>query len=314
VTAILPAVERGVARAPNGHAAAYPSAIASPGAFLALVRALRPRQWSKNLLLFAGLVFAGEFGDAGQWGRAVAVFVAYCAASSAAYLVNDVRDARVDRAHPIKRRRPIAAGDLRPATALAAAALLAASAFAICLALGAASALLLLGFLVLQVAYTFALKRAAGLDVLAIAGLFVIRAAAGAEAIHVRISPWLLVCTALLALLLALGKRRAELALVESRRTPGRDVLDRYSPDALDRAIAATLAATVVAYAAYAVTWESAWMLLTVPFVLAGLWRYATLVRRGLAEEPETLLLSDAVLLGTVAFWVLVSAAVVGVA
>jgi 4-hydroxybenzoate polyprenyltransferase len=307
-------VERGVARAPNGHAAAYPVVLQSHGRLYALVRALRPLQWSKNLLLFAGLVFAGEFGDAGQWARALAVFVAYCAASSAAYLVNDVRDARDDRAHPIKRRRPIAAGDLSAAAALAVAALLAASAFAIGLALGRTSALLLLVFLLLQAAYTFGLKRAAGLDVLAIAGLFVVRAAAGAEAIHVRISPWLLVCTALLALLLALGKRRAELVLVEAGRTPGRNVLGRYGPEGLDLAIAVTLTATVVAYAAYAVTWESAWMLLTVPFVLAGLWRYARLVRRGLAEEPETLLVSDPMLLGTVGLWVLVSAAVVGVA
>jgi 4-hydroxybenzoate polyprenyltransferase len=314
VTAILPGVERGVARAPNGHAAAYPLALEGQGRLRALMRALRPLQWSKNLLLFAGLVFAGEFGDAGQWARALAVFVAYCAASSAAYLVNDVRDAGDDRAHPIKRRRPVAAGDLSGAVALAAAALLAASALGICLALGRTSALLLLVFLLLQAGYTFGLKRAPGIDVLAIAGLFVVRAAAGAEAIHVRISPWLLVCTALLALLLALGKRRAELGLVEAGRTPGRNVLGSYRPQTLDRAIAVTLAATVVAYAVYAVTWESAWMLLTVPFVLAGLWRYARLVRRWQAEEPETLLVSDPVLLGTVGLWVLASAAVVGVA
>jgi 4-hydroxybenzoate polyprenyltransferase len=309
-----PCVERGVARAPNGHAVGYPVAVASHGRPRALVRALRPLQWSKNLLLFAGLVFAGEFGDAGQWARALAVFVAYCAASSAAYLVNDVRDARDDRAHPLKRGRPIAAGDLGAAVAVGAAALLAASAFAICLVLGRTSALLLLVFVLLQAAYTFGLKRLAGLDVLAIAGLFVVRAAAGAEAIHVRISPWLLVCTALLALLLALGKRRAELVLVEAGRTPGRNALGSYSPEGLDRAIAVTLTATVVAYAAYAVTWESAWMLLTVPFVLAGLWRYARLVGNGQAEEPETLLVSDPVLLGTVGLWVVASAAVVGVA
>jgi decaprenyl-phosphate phosphoribosyltransferase len=303
-----------VARAPNGHAAAYAVALESPGRLRSLAAALRPRQWSKNLLLFAGLVFAGEFGEAGQWGRALAVFVAYCAASSAAYLVNDVRDADEDRAHPVKRRRPVAAGELSPAVALGSAALLSTGALGIALALGPESALLLLAFLVLQGSYTLGLKRVAVLDVLVIAALFVIRAAAGAEAIDVRISPWLLACTALLAILLALGKRRAELALVEAGRTPGRDVLGRYGSAGLDRGIAVVLTASVVAYGAYAATWESAWMLLTAPFVLAGLWRYSRLVRSGLAEEPETLLVSDPILLGMVAFWVAACGAVVALA
>jgi 4-hydroxybenzoate polyprenyltransferase len=306
-------VERG-ARAQNGHAIAYP--VARPETrqrARALVAGLRPRQWSKNLLLFAGLVFAGEFGDLGQWGRALAVFAAYCAASSAAYLVNDVRDAADDRRHPVKRRRPVAAGALSPTVALTSAAVLAVAALGVTAALGAVSALLLLAFLALQGAYTLALKHLVILDVLAIAALFVIRAAAGAEAIDVRISPWLLVCTALLATLLALGKRRAELALVEAGGTPGRDVLEAYRPALLDRAIGVVLAACVVAYAAYGATWESAWMLLTLPFVVAGLWRYSRLVRTGQAEEPETLL-SDPVLLASVALWIVACGAVVAVA
>ena len=292
--------------------AVAPASFAASVRAAALFAALRPRQWSKNLLLFAGLVFAGEFGDAGQWARALAVFAAYCAASSAAYLVNDVRDAADDRRHPIKRRRPVASGVLQPAVALAAAGVLATAALAVGIALGAVSALLLLAFLVLQGAYTLALKRLVVLDVLAIAALFVIRAAAGAEAIDVRISPWLLVCTALLAALLALGKRRAELALVEAGGTPGRDVLAGYRPEALDRAIAAALGACVAAYAAYGATWQSPWMLLTLPFVVAGLWRYSRLVRTGRAEEPETLL-SDPVLLAAVALWVVACGAVVAV-
>jgi decaprenyl-phosphate phosphoribosyltransferase len=307
-------MERGVARAPDGHAIAYPAGVDSASRARALAVALRPRQWTKNLLLFAGLVFAGEFGDAGQWGRALAIFAAYCAASSAAYLVNDVRDADDDRSHPVKRRRPVAAGTLQPAAALAAAAVLTGGALAVGFALGLTSALLLLAFLALQGAYTLGLKRVAALDVLAIATLFVIRAAAGAEAIDVRISPWLLACTALLAILLALGKRRAEIALVEAGRTPGRDVLDVYQAATVDRAIAWALAASVAAYAAYAATAQSPWMLLTVPFVLAGLWRYARLVRRGLAEEPETLLVSDPVLLATVGLWIVACGGVVALA
>jgi decaprenyl-phosphate phosphoribosyltransferase len=308
-------MERG-ARARNGQAIAFPARSADADAGLrtrALVAALRPRQWSKNLLLFAGLVFAGEFGDAAQWGRALAVFAAYCAASSAAYLVNDVRDAADDRRHPVKRRRPVASGVLPSGVALGTAAVLALAALAVGAALGPASALLLVAFLALQGAYTLALKRVVALDVLAIAVLFVIRAAAGAEAIDVRISPWLLVCTALLATLLALGKRRAELALVEAGGTPGRDVLAAYRPAALDRAISVVLAGCVVAYAAYGATWESAWMLLTLPFVVAGLWRYSRLVRTARAEEPETLL-SDPALLAAVALWVVACGAVVALA
>jgi decaprenyl-phosphate phosphoribosyltransferase len=304
-------MERG---APEAHAIAYPVRRAPAGLRArSLVVALRPRQWSKNLLLFAGLVFAGEFGDAGQWARALAVFAAYCAASSAAYLVNDVRDAADDRAHPTKRLRPVASGALSVQAALTAAAVLAVAALGVTAALGPVSALLLLSFLALQGAYTLVLKRVVALDVITIAALFVIRAAAGAEAIDVRISPWLLVCTALLATLLALGKRRAELALVEVGGTPGRDVLAAYRPAVLDRAIGIVLAACVVAYAAYGATWQSPWMLLTLPFVVVGLWRYAGLVRTGRAEEPETLL-ADPALFAAVTLWVVACGIVVALA
>ena len=180
--------------------------------------ALRPRQWTKNLLLFAGIVFAAKLGDAGRWLEAVAAFAAYCAASSAAYLVNDVRDAGHDRTHPLKRRRPIARGELSAGNALMLAAALALVAVGVAAVLGLASLACLLAFCVVQAAYTLRLKHLVLIDVLTISGLFVLRAAAGAIAVDVRISPWLLLCTGLLALFLALGKRRAELVLVGTRR------------------------------------------------------------------------------------------------
>ena len=191
--------------------------------------ALRPRQWSKNLLVFAGLVFAAKLGDAGRWAEALACFAAYCAVSSAAYLANDVRDREADRAHPVKRARPIARGELSPRAALMLSAALTLAAGAICAVLGPLSLALVAGFAALQAAYTLGLKHVVLIDVLAIAGLFVIRAAAGAAAVDVRISPWLLLCTALLALFLALAKRRGELVLVGAERTPGRRVLEGYS-------------------------------------------------------------------------------------
>jgi 4-hydroxybenzoate polyprenyltransferase len=281
------------------------------GGVRAALASLRPRQWSKNLLLFAGVIFAAKLGDAGRWAEAAAIFISYCAASSAAYLVNDLRDAAHDRLHPVKRNRPIARGELQPERALVLAAALAGVAVAIAAALGFASLLFLLGFLALQLAYSLGLKRLVLVDICVIAGLFVIRAAAGAAAVDVRISPWLLVCTALLALFLGLAKRRGELVLVSAEETPGRPALGGYSLPLVDRLLNVVAAATAGAYAAYAVTAHSAWMALTIPFVVAGLGRYLVLVHRhDLGEEPEHVLLADRVILGSVAAWAVVSGAV----
>jgi 4-hydroxybenzoate polyprenyltransferase len=269
---------------------------------VALIVALRPRQWTKNLLLFAGIVFAAELGDAGRWVAAVVAFVAYCAASSAAYLVNDVRDVASDRLHPVKRARPIARGELTRRTALVLAAALAVTALILAGLLGPASLACLAGFLLLQAAYSLALKSVELLDVLAIAGLFVLRAAAGAIAVDVRISEWLLVCTFLLALFLALGKRRAELALEGVNARPA---LSGYAPALVDQLLAIVAAATIGAYTAYTITaHDSRWLVVTVPFVVYGLFRYLLLLHRhGLGEEPDALLVEDLPLLGTVAAW-----------
>ncbi len=274
--------------------------------------ALRPRQWLKNLLLFAGIIFAAELGDRGRWLEAVAAFLAYCAASSAAYLVNDVRDAEADRLHPVKRKRPIASGELRPRTALVLAGALAVLATTVATILGSPSLLALLAFVGLQAAYTLRLKHVVLVDVLTIATLFVVRAAAGAIAVDVRISPWLLVCTGLLALFLALGKRRAELELVGANRTPGRPVLDGYSLGLVDRLLAAVVVATIIVYTLYTVTArDSSALVVTVPFVVFGLARYLLLLhRRDAGEEPENVLLGDIPILITVAAWAVACAVI----
>ena len=271
------------------------------GAVRTIARALRVRQWTKNLLLFAGLLFAAKLGDLGRWGEAWLAVVVYCAASSAAYLVNDVHDAERDRLHPVKCHRPVAAGRISPRAALGLATLLTAGSVAVATLLGPAFALLLVLFLSVQLLYSFSLKRIAGLDVLAIAALFTIRAAAGAEAVHVYVSPWLLACAALLALFLGLAKRRSELALGEATRP----ALTGYSPEALDRLLVTVALATLGAYTAYAVAArDSLEMTLTVPFVLFALGRYLLLVlRRGLGEEPEEILLTDRPILLAIAAW-----------
>ena len=277
----------------------------------ALVAALRPRQWTKNLLLFAGIVFAAELGDGARWVEAIAAFVAYCAASSAAYLVNDVRDAAADRLHPVKRGRPVASGRVSVSAALVTAAALALFALALTAALGPGSLACMVAFLVLQAAYSLRLKTVELLDVLAIALLFVLRAAAGAIAVDVRISPWLLVCTFLLALFLALAKRRAELGLGVVGARPA---LARYSAPVVDRLLAGVAVATVAAYAAYTVTaHDSRWIVATVPLVAFGLARYLRLLRTyGLGEEPEAVLVTDLPILATVAVWAAACAAAVG--
>jgi 4-hydroxybenzoate polyprenyltransferase len=278
----------------------------------ALLHASRPRQWSKNLLLFAGLLFAAKLGDASRWLEAIVAFVAYCAASSAAYLVNDVRDAAHDRDHPVKRARPIASGELPARVAVGVAIALAVAALAAVALLGPWSVAFMAAFLVLQAGYTARLKHVVLIDVFAIAGLFVIRASAGAKAVDVRISPWLLICTGLLALFLALAKRRAELVLVGAEETPGRPVLEGYSLALVDQLVSVVAASTVIAYSLYTFTArDSKAMMATVPFVVYGVFRYLLLLHRhDLGEEPENVLLTDVPLILTIVSWAATSAAI----
>jgi 4-hydroxybenzoate polyprenyltransferase len=276
------------------------------------VSAMRPRQWVKNLLLFAGILFAGELGNPTAWIEVTIAFAAFCSASSAAYLMNDLRDVAADRLHPKKRLRPIASGALSVPRARRLATVLAGLALCLGCLLGPRFLVFLAGFATLQVAYTIRLKRIVYADVATIALLFVIRAAAGAAAVDVRISPWLLVCTLLLALFLACAKRRAELVLVTAGRAPGRAVLARYSPTGLTRLVRGIAATIAVVYAAYAVlAGPGRAMALTVPFVVFGLVRYLHLTASGEGEEPERTLLGDPALGLCVVAWTATAIAIV---
>jgi len=283
---------------------------------LLVASALRVRQWLKNLLLFAGLLFAVRLGDWRSWLEASSAFAAYCLASSAAYLLNDVCDAGRDRLHPVKRRRPVASGALSRQSALLASGLLLAAALGIGLALRFPFVLFLSAFVLLQVAYSLGLKHVVVLDVAAIAALFVLRAAAGAAAVHVRISPWLLLCTGLLALFLALAKRRGELLLVRTGETPGRRVLARYSLPVVERLLAFVAASTVIAYAVYTFTArDSLEMSVTIPLVLFAVLRYLLLVHReGVGEQPENVLLTDGPILASTILWAVSSALILTLA
>ena len=275
-----------------------------------MAASLRPNQWTKNLIVFAALALSKHLFEPEPLGRVVLAFVLFCALSGTVYLLNDVADIERDRLHPVKRLRPIASGALSPrAAALVAAGLALASAGA-SLLLGPLFAACAAAYLILNLLYSFYLKEAVILDVLCISLGFVLRAVAGAVAIGVLISEWLLVCTFLLALFLALAKRRHELVSLAATATGHRKSLAEYSPYLLDQMISVVTASCVTAYAFYTLAPETvakyrthrlAW---TIPFVLYGIFRYLYLVhRKEQGGSPTDILLTDRPLLATVALW-----------
>jgi 4-hydroxybenzoate polyprenyltransferase len=281
----------------------------------ALVVALRPRQWTKNGLLFVALLFTLNLHNPGLLARALAAFVAFCALSSAGYLLNDVLDVDRDRQHPKKRLRPIAAGLLPVPAAIAVGIALALGACLGALALDRRLGALALTYLVLTACYSAWMKHVVLLDVFGIAAGFVVRAAAGAAAIDVPLSPWLYTATMLGALVIALGKRRAELQSLGAGAGTRRRTLAEYSIDLIDQLILVLSSAVVMTYALY--TFSAAnmpkdhSMMLTVPVVLYGLFRYLFLVRASDAGgAPEDLLFMDRPLLASVVVWATLSAAI----
>jgi 4-hydroxybenzoate polyprenyltransferase len=273
----------------------------------ALMVSARPQEWVKNLLVFAGLVFSRQFDEADPLLAAVATFVAFCAISSAGYLLNDLRDAELDRRHHEKRRRPIAAGELSASVAAVAAVVLAATGLAIAVAVDIEVAGLVAGYGAATAAYTLILKRLVIVDVMTIAGLFILRVVAGAVAVDVQASEWLLVCTGMLALFLGFTKRRQEAmqeeqlpaapsaSRAEAAGPPAtaRPVLEHYSLPFLDQMIAMVTAAAIISYAVYAVDspFIGSEMLATAPPVLYGIFRYLYLIydRRDTRSTAEIL-------------------------
>jgi 4-hydroxybenzoate polyprenyltransferase len=281
-----------------------------PSVAASLFLALRPAQWTKNLIVFAALIFGQRLLDGEAVARAMVAFVAFCALSGVVYLLNDVVDRDADRQHPIKRLRPIAAGHLSVSVALVSGGLLLAGALAAATWLGVAFLAHAVGYVALQVAYTLGLKRQVILDVLSIALGFVVRASAGGAAIGVPVSQWLLICTILLALFLALAKRRHEITLLGEDAARHRAILGEYTPYLVDQMIAVVTASTLMGYAFYTVSAETVqrfgtpWLGLTLPFPLYGIFRYLYLVhRRSQGGSPTELLLADRPLLLCVALW-----------
>ncbi len=276
------------------------------------IRALRPLQWTKNGLVFAALVFDRQIFEPAMLVRSIAAALIFCAVSSAIYLVNDLRDIAHDRLHPVKRHRPIAAGEMPANQAWLLAGLLLAGGLAGAVAVRPAFALVIAGYIVLMLAYSHGLKHLVIVDVFAIAAGFVLRAAGGAVAISVPISPWLYVCTMLLALFLGFGKRRHELAVLQENASSHRANLDSYSLPLLDQIIAVVASATVMAYSLYTFDApnvpDNRAMMLTIPFVVYAIFRYLYLVyRKQQGGSPEVLLVTDRPLLLSIVGWGLAS-------
>lgn len=275
----------------------------------ALLRTMRPRQWAKNIFVFAGVVFDGRLFDPVPLGRSVAAFVIFCLLSSAVYLINDVVDADKDRRHPTKRNRPIASGELSPQIAVAAAVILTVGSLAGAFAVNTPLGLVSVTYLALMIAYSFYLKRLVIIDVMVIAAGFVLRVMAGATAVQVtRFSPWLYMCSTLLALFIAINKRRNELLLLAEDANNHRASLGDYNLEFLDTMTSLVTATLLASYSFYTFSAPNLpanhSMMLTIPFVLYGVFRYLFLVHaRGLGGAPEEIVLSDKPLILTLFLW-----------
>jgi 4-hydroxybenzoate polyprenyltransferase len=299
-----------VATVPETTAPSRPDSLASWAA--AVARAMRPPQWLKNGVVFAGLVFGNKLLEPTAVASATLAALAFCLLSSGFYLINDVRDRDADRLHPVKRLRPVPAGELEPQTASAIGAILVLSVITSSALLDWRLLLVFLAYAGLMAAYNLGVKEIVILDTFAIAGGFVLRAVGGAIAVDVSISPWLLICTMLLALLIGFGKRRYELVALDNAKGHRRN-LNVYDRPMLDQFVAVTAAGTLTAYAVYTFDSESAQyhhrMMLTIPIVAYGVFRYLFLLYRGgQGGAPETMLLTDRPLLASVAAWAFASA------
>ena len=270
---------------------------------------MRPRQWIKNLVVFAALIFSLRLTDSQASLRAVIAFLLFCATSGAVYIVNDLFDADRDRRHPTKSRRPIASGALGTVPAIVAVAVLLSASLGIGFVLSPPFGAILLIYAALNLAYSMWLKEIVILDVMVIASGFVLRAVGGALVINVEISKWLIMCTILLSLFLAFCKRRQELETLEQAHEH-RTILKEYSVDFIDQMINVVTASTVICYLFYTMSPEveqrlhTQHLYLTVPFVLYGIFRYLYLVHRhGRGESPTQALLTDRPLLLCVGLW-----------
>lgn len=275
-----------------------------------IFQSMRPRQWIKNAVVLAPLIFSGKASNVSMILKALYATVLFCLVSSATYIINDLLDREKDKNHPEKCRRPIIKGDLRPRPAITTSLLLAFSAIVISFLLNANFGWIVFSYFCLGTVYSLFLKRIVIVDVMSISILFVFRVAGGAAAIEAHTSNWLFLCTVLLALFLGFGKRRHELVLLDNQAGEHREILREYSPYFLDQMMSVVTASTVIAYSLYAISPDVAeklgtpYLYLTIPFVLYGIFRYLYLIHQ--KEEggsPSAILFNDKPLLVNILLW-----------
>ncbi len=274
-----------------------------------LIISMRPKQWIKNILIFAALIFGLKLFEPVFLGRTILAFILFCLFSSSVYLINDLVDIERDRQHPTKRFRPLAAGRLKRSWALAAGVLLPLLGLPVAFYLDPFFGVISVAYLLLQTAYSFVLKNLVLIDVMSVAAGFVLRVAAGTVMAQTeRFSPWLYICMTLLALFIALGRRREELILLEDNANQHRQILEEYSPAFIDEILNVVTAATIIAYSLYTFSAENLpankSMMLTIPFVLYGLLRYLYLIhQKNMGGSPEEVVLKDIPLLVNNLLW-----------
>lgn len=276
-----------------------------------IIQAMRPHQWIKNFFIYAALIFSQNIFNLTLLLKATIAFSAFCLISSALYIFNDLKDLEEDKRHPLKSKRPIASGKIKKSTAILEVIILSLLGFSSAFTLNKNYFIIILVYFLIQMAYSIKLKHVVILDVFVVALGFLIRVVAGGLAIEVSLSSWLLICTILLALFLALSKRRHELVLLEDSASDHRPILQEYSPYLLDQMIAVVTASTVIAYCLYTISEETvtkfgtANLIFTVPFVLYGIFRYLYLIhQKSEGGSPEALLIKDKPLLIDIFLWI----------
>jgi len=277
---------------------------------ISLLKTMRPKQWPKNVFVFTALVFVEQLFAPMPLLKTIAAFALFCLLSSAVYLINDVADLEKDRRHPTKRLRPLPSGQLKPPVAIAAGVLIPLVSLPLAFLLNVQFGFVALAYLLTMILYSFVLKNLVILDVLTVAAGFVLRAVAGAVVISVPISPWLYVCTTLLALFIGISRRRHELILLAENANEHRASLSEYTLPLLDQMIAIVTSATVIAYSLYTFSAPNLppnhAMMLTIPFVIYGLFRYLYLIHvEGKGGTPEEIFFSDLPLIVDLGLWAL---------
>jgi len=284
----------------------------------AIIASMRPKQWSKNLIIFAGLIFSQHFFDLSFLKISFLAFVAFCLNASSVYLINDLKDLEQDRLHPVKKFRPLASGRISQQQAAIFSVILALFSLTLAFNLHRGFGLLLASYWVMMISYSFKLKHVVIVDILIISIGFIIRAISGAVVLDVLISRWLMACAIFLSLFLILAKRRVEIVELGAEAVNHRAILEEYGERFLDQMIAVVTACTIISYVLYTVgpetvaKFETHNLILTVPFVIYGIFRYLYLVyQRNMGGRPEVVLLTDRPLVFSVFLWIIASILIV---